>query len=235
MSPWSRIVVAMVLACALAACVSVNSVTVFKASTSKDARSALSGDAVAVLAGGACIHVVDRGAAIKTLASIDYESPEGTFRTEIWVVPERGSVGFSVVPVALVLVFADGTGVEPVSVQVSRFRTRWETETTLLFKPSEYERIAHAQHEPAQAPRRTDAATALADWTRFVVEFPRPAEKAQPQRLEIRGLFKDGERIEVPPIVFTLTRVARVVYPGTWADGTSVWDTADKVCRDLQR
>jgi hypothetical protein len=219
----------------LSACVSVNSVTLYKASTAQDTKSAASGDGVAVLAGNACLHISDRGAEIKTIAAHDYKSPADMVRVAIWIVPERGAVGYSFVPLEMSLTFNDGTTSEPKFVQVSKFHTQWETEKTLIFTPNEYEKIADANHEPPKQLGKTDAPVELWDLTRFVVGFPKPSERASPSQLAIQGLRKDGQRIDVPSITFTLTKESRAVFPGRWADGTSVWDTPEKACRVLQQ
>ncbi len=132
----------------LTACVSVNTVTLYKTSTSNNTKSAMAGDGIAFLAGNACIHVADRGAEIHTIAANDYKSPTEIFKVAVWVIPERGTDGYSLNPSQMALTFDDGTTTMPQSVQISKFNTKWEKEKTLLVTPKENEKIAYANHEP---------------------------------------------------------------------------------------
>ena len=218
----------------LISCASVNVVTLYRASAPSAAVSSPSGDGVAFLVGDTCIDVGDRGAEIRAGIAADYDAPKGFFKVAIWVVPERSLTGYTFDPTAATLSYLGGTTVRASHAQVSRFHTHWKREKSLFFPSPEVESILNVSHGARQPASDIGDSTLLWDWTRFVLEFPKPNDSASPTELEISGLrYRDVP--QTPVIVrFEKTTEARAVYPGTSADGVSVWDRPYRVCRKLQ-
>ena len=229
-----RIAAVGLVASVLISCASVNVVTLYRASAPSAAVSAPSGDGVAFLVDGTCIDVADRGAEIRAGIAADYDAPKGFFRFAIWVVPERAVTGYTFDPTAVTLSYLGGTTVRASHAQVSRFHTRWQREKNLFFPSTEFESILNVSHGARQPASDIGDSTLLWDWTRFVLEFPKPNDSASPAEVEIGGLrYRDDPQT---PVTVRLEKIseARAVYPGTSADGVSVWDRPYRVCRRLQ-
>jgi hypothetical protein len=236
MNMCSRTLATLILTAALplTACVGVNTISLYKASLATGSDGVIAADGVAFATGQACIHVADRGAEIRTIAARDYDAPKNVFRVAIWIVLERSIHGLTYTPNQLRLSYVDGSKVIPQSIQVSRFLTRWEEEKTLILKPDEFERIARTDHQPKQSLLESSGPVDLWDWTRLIVEFPRPSEASAPYELTVGALQQNDQRVPTPLVRFERLHESRLVFPGTAADGIGVWDAPYKICRKLQ-
>jgi hypothetical protein len=218
----------------LSGCVSVNTVTLYKASLSLPSNGTDAADGVAFLVGRACIHVADRGAEIHSVIGGNFNAPKDIFRVEIWILPERAARGFTFAPNDLKLAYVDGSQVSPDSVQFSRFVTIWEQKKTKLLTFDEVETIANVDHGSTKKAMEFDSPVELLEWTRIKVEFPRRSEASIPSELMVRTLYEDGAGVAVPVVHFEKIKEARMVFPGTSADGVGLWDNPHKSCRKLQ-
>lgn len=228
-----RIILALFLMIPLSACIGINTVTVYQSSIAENRKSAMEGDGIAFLTGDACIYVTDRSAKI----SSGYDSPYKIFKVAIWIIPEinlgSNNSGYSIIPEKISLLFDDGTIATPLSVQVSGFGTTWEEQETLLGAPKESINFTDHQHQ------RTGVAfkekSFILDWTRLIVQFQKTRDDMVPLQLNIQGLSRKGTKIEVTPVMFKLITESRAVFPGRWADGSSLWDSPAETCRELQQ
>lgn len=229
-----RIALLLISAFTLVACVSVNTVTLYKASLPPGEAASLSGDGVAFLSGDACVQVSDRGAEIQSMLAGDFVAAKDTVRMVVWIVVARSASGVTFAPDRVRLTYTDGTEAGPKSIQISRFKTRWVQEETLIIRGEEREKIATTDHQPQRDFGLDNSPTPLWDWTRFTIEFPRPAPTLGPRSLFIDTMQQNGRILRTPIVQFERIQERRLVYPGTFADGVGVTDTAYRACRKMQ-
>jgi hypothetical protein len=219
----------------IAGCVHVNTVKLFQTFIDDNPQKEMLGDGIAFLKDGACIYVVDRSAQINSIVG-DYYPSSKLYKIAIWVIPERKETnfsGYSFLPSKIFLRFDDGTEVTPISSQVSVFGTTWDKQETVWGEPRET--IDFSNHEPKKYNGGTDKKSYVLDWMRIIVEFPKVSKTSSPLEMKIKGLFKADNQVEVSLVKFKFIEESRAVFPGRWADGTSIFDGPNEVCRKLQK
>jgi len=211
-------------------------------------RSTQWGDGVVFISGTMCIWVREgQSARARLLATgpiglpiipvgdqLDEES--GYFELVLFFVSEihgsnhqvRGE-NYSFDPIASIVLFDSGENVKPSTVQVSRFKTKWEKERVYLFHADNVETILYPEHWGPKPAKDFTEPLSLWDWSRFILRFERPSRNAKPLSLMISGLRKEGTQQPVTEIRFNETETTR--YIGSYP--TAYRSSPELVCRPL--
>ena len=169
--------------------------------------------------------------------SLGGDAPSGPayFDVMLWLIPEQGNADYPFDVPRIELEFENGSLVGPNTVQVSRFRTKWEKEPVYWFTPDIVETILYPEHWGNKPLDDFIEPLALWDWTRLIVRFEKPAPSVRPVTLYIRGVARKQLVQNVPAVTFAPISELRQVFPGRWADGTWLSDFPVRACRKLQQ
>ncbi len=246
--PWISAAVAIQL---LTGCANFRTVHYFAPTPfDSNVRSTHWGDGVVLIAGTMCVWVVEGeskrervvatgpiGLPIIPLGVGDQIDEERRyFELVLFFVPEfrfsdlqvRGET-YSFDPIASVVLFDGGETVKPSTVQVSRFKTKWEKEKVYLFHADNVETILYPEHWKPKPAKEFTEPISLWDWSRFIVRFERPSRNAKPLSIMISGLRKEGTHQPVTEIRFNETETTRYIgiYPSAYRSSPEL------VCRPL--
>lgn len=154
------------------------------------------------------------------------------FKLELWLVPDLGQDGYSFDPKSTRVRFENSIEVNPVTVQVSRFKTYGRQESG-LFTMKSRERIATPDHWNNKLAKEFSEPVALWDWSRFIMTFEKPAKEIAPVSLVIPGIAKHGKEFDAIELRLKSDSDTRYLYPGKTGDNTPVGGSPGDICREL--
>lgn len=153
----------------------------------------------------------------------------------VWFVPNEENGAYSFNPSQMELVFSNGDSRFPRTVQVSRFKTRWEKQTVYMFTPDIVENISYPEHWGPKPINDFEDPVQLWNWSRFNVHFEKPSTDAIPLTIKVGGVLKNGDAVSLPLLILKDTEETKYVVSGQSADGTSIAETPASPCREMFR
>lgn len=232
----------------LVSCGGIQKARYYEPSTTEEKEPRLAwGDGLAVADKDVCVWVGDNSALYLPLLAgpiglpifplgILMETPDRSafFNLSIWIVPKQNKDNiFSFNPRETLITFSNGMTSKPTSIQVSLFKTYWETTKSLLPISHSTERIRYPEHWEIKPLNDFTEPINLWAWSRFIIRFEKPSKDIAPSKVEIRGLKSvDGQTWSFI-FSFQETQKHRYLISGQGSDAEWIADSPGDACRTL--
>lgn len=214
--------------------------------TDANIKTAKWGDGIALVSKSVCIWIAEGDTKDYRLLSIGpiglpiipvqilprSKQESAFFKLELWFVPDAGQDGILFDPKLTRVRFDNGTEITPVTIQVSRFKTRMIKEPG-FFTPITKERIATPDHWENKLTKEFLEPVSLWDWSRFKMTFEKSAKERVPVSLVIPGMVRHGKVLDAIELRLKNDRDTRYLYPGKDADNTPIGGSPADACHAL--